>query len=123
MLKQRQDERPSPIEDNHTSELFACEQALGERDISTGEVAEGVVGGGNDGGLDGVYVFLGDVLLAEDSDVFQALSMLCSRRSELKKHLRKCFRSECDSHALSPSIADAVAQTGQAASAALRGVP
>lgn len=71
VLKQRQDERITPIKDDEAFELFACEQALGERDLSTEEVADGVVGGGNDGGLDGVYVFLGDVLLAEDSDIFQ----------------------------------------------------
>lgn len=71
VLKQRQDERITPIKDDDAFELFACEQALGERDLSAEEVADGVVGGGNDGGLDGVYVFLGDVLLAEDSDVFQ----------------------------------------------------
>ncbi len=71
VLKQRQDERITPIKDDDAFELFACEQALGDRDLSTEEVADGVVGGGNDGGLDGVYVFLGDVLLAEDSDVFQ----------------------------------------------------
>lgn len=71
VLQQRQDERTTPIKDDDAFELFACEQALGERDLSTEEVADGVVGGGNDGGLDGVYVFLGDDLLAEDSDVFQ----------------------------------------------------
>jgi AIPR protein len=71
VLKQRQAERLTPLKDDDAFELFACEQALGERDLSTEEVADGVVGGGNDGGLDGVYVFLGDVLLAEDSDVFQ----------------------------------------------------
>jgi hypothetical protein len=71
VLKQRQDERSTPIKDDDAFELFACEQALGERDLSTEEVADGVVGGGNDGGLDGVYVFVGDVLLVEDSDVFQ----------------------------------------------------
>jgi hypothetical protein len=57
VLKQRQDERSTPIKDDDAFELFACEQALGERDLSMEEVADGVVGGGNDGGLDGVYVF------------------------------------------------------------------
>lgn len=59
------------MKDDDAFELFACEQALAERQLSADEVADGIVGGGNDGGLDGVYVFLGDVLLAEDSDVFQ----------------------------------------------------
>jgi hypothetical protein len=52
-------------------ELFACEQALRERDVSSEQIADGVVGGSSDGGIDGVYVFLADALLSEDSDVFQ----------------------------------------------------
>jgi len=39
--------------------------------LSAEEIADGVVGGGNDGGLDGIYAFLGDVPLTEDSDLFQ----------------------------------------------------
>ncbi len=71
VLEQRRAERSTPIADDDAFELFACEQALRDRDLSAEEVAEGIVGGGNDGGLDGVYVFLADVLLSEDSDVFQ----------------------------------------------------
>jgi hypothetical protein len=72
VLQQRQNERTTPIKDDDAFELFACEQALRDRDLSPDEIADGVVGGGNDGGLDGIYVFLGDVLLSEDSDVLQA---------------------------------------------------
>lgn len=71
ILQQRQAERPTPVADDYAFELFACEQALREHDLSAEEIADGVVGGGNDGGLDGIYVFLGDALLSEDSDVFQ----------------------------------------------------
>jgi hypothetical protein len=71
ILQQRQAERPTPVADDYAFELFACEQALREYDLSGDEIAEGVVGGGNDGGLDGIYVFLADVLLSEDNDVFQ----------------------------------------------------
>lgn len=71
VLMQRQAERSTPIRDDDAFELFACEQALRDRDLSAEEVADGVVGGANDGGLDGVYVFLGDSLLTEDSEVFQ----------------------------------------------------
>ncbi|HEX5415722.1 MAG TPA: AIPR family protein [Chloroflexota bacterium] len=71
VLKQRQDERATPMRDDDAFELFACEQAVRGRDISSEEVADGVVGGGNDGGIDGVYVFLGDSLLNEDSEVLQ----------------------------------------------------
>lgn len=71
VLQQRQTERATPIADDYAFELFACGQALREHDLSADEIADGVVGGGNDGGLDGIYVFLGDVLLTEDSDLFQ----------------------------------------------------
>ena len=70
ILDQRQGERPAAIRDDEAFELFACEQALRYRDLTSEEISDGVVGGGNDGGIDGVYVFLGDVLLSEDSDVF-----------------------------------------------------
>jgi hypothetical protein len=71
VLQQRQSERETPVADDYAFELFACEQALREHDLSAEEIADGVVGGGNDGGLDGIYAFLGDVPLTEDSDVFQ----------------------------------------------------
>ncbi len=71
VLKQRQDAREIPMADDDAFEAFACEQALHDRDVSPDEVAEGVVGGGNDGGIDGVYTFLGDILLSEDSEVLQ----------------------------------------------------
>lgn len=70
VLSQRQAERPSPIADDYAFELFACEQALRDRELSLEEVADGVIGGSNDGAIDGIYVFLGDTLLSEDSDVF-----------------------------------------------------
>jgi len=71
VLRQRQNERSIPLRDDDAFELFACEQVLRDRDLSAEEVALGIVGGGNDGAIDGVYVFLGDALLSEDSDIFQ----------------------------------------------------
>jgi hypothetical protein len=71
VLQQRQNDREIPLREDDAFELFACEQVLRNRDLSAEEVAAGVIGGGNDGAVDGVYVFLGDELLSEDSDVFQ----------------------------------------------------
>ena len=71
VMQQRQNERSIPLKDDDAFELFACEQVLRDRDLSAEEVALGVVGGGNDGAIDGVYVFLGDALLSEDSEVLQ----------------------------------------------------
>jgi hypothetical protein len=71
VLQQRQSDREIPLREDDAFELFACEQVLRNRDLSAEEVAEGVIGGNNDGAIDGVYVFLGNELLSEDSDVFQ----------------------------------------------------
>jgi hypothetical protein len=69
VLADRQANRAEPIEEDYAFELFACEQVLRDRDVSPDEVEAGVVGGGNDGAIDGVYVFLGDALLTDDSEV------------------------------------------------------
>ncbi|MFE2164533.1 AIPR family protein [Streptomyces sp. NPDC059447] len=50
-------------------ERFACEHALHGFGLSEEEVEAGVMGGSDDGGIDGVYVFLGNRLLHEDSDI------------------------------------------------------
>ncbi len=71
VLKERQSERLTPMRDDDAFELFACEQVLRDRELSAEEIAEGVIGGGNDGGIDGVYVLLGGLLLSEDSEVFE----------------------------------------------------
>jgi hypothetical protein len=71
VLAERQAARAEPLPDDYAFELFASEQVLRDRELSSDEVEAGVVGGGNDGGLDGVYVFLGDVLLADDSEVLE----------------------------------------------------
>jgi hypothetical protein len=70
VLAQRQAERDEPIPDDEAFEIFACEQVLREFDFSSDETSAGIVGGGNDGGIDGIYVILGDSPLDEDSEVF-----------------------------------------------------
>ncbi|WP_275293562.1 AIPR family protein [Amycolatopsis sp. La24] len=71
VLEQRQAERTVPLREDEAFELFAAEQALRARELSVEEVSNGIVGGSNDGAVDGIFVFLGGVLLSEDSDVFQ----------------------------------------------------
>lgn len=70
IIDSRQAALPSPLPIGEAFELFGCEQTLRDRDLSPEEIELGVVGGGNDGAIDGVYVFLGDDLLAEDSELF-----------------------------------------------------
>jgi len=72
VIAQQQAERDVPLSDATAFEHFASAEALREYDVSVDEIAEGVVGGGNDGAIDAVYVFLNDVLLSEDDDLFEA---------------------------------------------------
>ena len=47
-------------------EYFAASQVLKKYDLSDDEVSNGIIGGGNDGGCDGMYVFLNNALLTQD---------------------------------------------------------
>ena len=68
-LAERQEQRDQPLPDDVAFELFAIEHVLRDLDLSGDEVAAGRVGGGDDGGLDGVYVFLNEDLLDDDSEI------------------------------------------------------
>lgn len=70
VLADRTAARSEPMQESAQFELFAAEQLLRSRDLSEDEIEAGIVGGGNDGAIDGIYTFLGDVLLSEDSAVF-----------------------------------------------------
>lgn len=52
VLAQRQADRHVKLKDDDAFELFACEQVVRNHDLSNEEVMAGIVGGGNDGGLD-----------------------------------------------------------------------
>lgn len=69
VLAEREASRTSPVADDVAFELFACEQALSGSGVTLDDVATGVVGGGNDGGLDAVFTFVEGILLEEDSEL------------------------------------------------------
>jgi hypothetical protein len=50
-------------------EVFASELVLRTYGLALDEIKSGIVGGGQDGGIDAVYVFFDDNLVAEDSEV------------------------------------------------------
>lgn len=56
------------VSEDRAFEIFACTQVLRDFDLSADEIERGVIGGHNDAAIDGAFVFLGDSLLAEDSD-------------------------------------------------------
>ena len=51
---------------NDFFEYFAASQVLKNYDLSDDEVSNGITGGGNDGGCDGIYVFLNSDLVTQD---------------------------------------------------------
>ena len=50
-------------------EFFTAEQILKDFDLSYDELALGIVGGGNDGGIDSLYCFVNGELVMEDTDL------------------------------------------------------
>lgn len=70
LIRARQEARAVPFAEDKAFEVFACEQTLRSADLSVEEVEAGIVGGGQDGAIDGVYVFLNDDLLTEDHEIF-----------------------------------------------------
>ena len=71
-LTQQKSEQITPLPDDKAFELFASEQVLKDSELSTEELSSGIVGGGNDGGIDGVYTFVGDQLINDDSEIFES---------------------------------------------------
>jgi hypothetical protein len=74
MIEDRRNARAVPLSFDAAFERFASEHALHGFGLSEEEIEAGVIGGANDGGIDGAYVFLGGRLLHEDSEIFQQSS-------------------------------------------------
>lgn len=51
---------------NSFFEYFAASQILKNYDMSDDEISDGIIGGGNDGGCDGMYIFLNNDLISQD---------------------------------------------------------
>ena len=60
-------------------EFFSASQVLKNNDLSDEEISSGIIGGGHDGGCDGLFLFLNDELITED----QLDSLTASKGSEL----------------------------------------
>ena len=71
-IQQAQAAREEPLPDSVAFEVFAAQMDLRNRQLSDDEIEAGRIGGGMDGGIDGVYVFLDGALLDEDSDIYGA---------------------------------------------------
>jgi hypothetical protein len=68
LLEQKRQELAPDLPEAEYFQLFASEQALKDHDLSYDEINQGVVDGGGDGGIDGVFLFVNGTLTAEAVD-------------------------------------------------------
>jgi hypothetical protein len=69
IVQQKIDEMESKPTEGEFFERFVSEQVLKNYDLSYDEIEAGIVGGGNDGGIDAIYVLINGELIKIDSDI------------------------------------------------------
>ena len=69
ILEQKKSDIAPDASDSDFFELFAASEILKDYSLSYDELASGLVGGGNDGGVDGLWVFVNGELVREDSSL------------------------------------------------------
>ena len=68
VLKQRKNAIDPDAQDSSFFEFFTAEQVLKDFDLSYDEIESGLVGGGQDGEIDGIYLFVNGELVQDDPD-------------------------------------------------------
>ncbi|MEC0136404.1 hypothetical protein P4H94_05830 [Paenibacillus macerans] len=66
ILEQRRAEIAKSIREDDYFEVFSFEQILKNNDLSYEELESGKIGSGDDGGIDGFFLFINDELVDED---------------------------------------------------------
>ncbi|MEK6977649.1 MAG: AIPR family protein [Candidatus Hydrothermarchaeota archaeon] len=69
VIEQRKQQIAPTLSDSDYFELFTAEQLLKDFDLSYDEIESGIIGGGGDGGIDSIFIFLNEYLLQEDTDL------------------------------------------------------
>jgi hypothetical protein len=73
ILEQNKSNSANSLPDDEYFELFTFEQILKEYELDGDEITSGQIGGGDDGGIDGFFVFVNKININEDTDI-EALS-------------------------------------------------
>lgn len=68
VLTQKKAEIAADMTEDEFFNLFSSEQILKDFELSYDELKDGIVEGGNDGGIDAIYTFINGELLEEDTD-------------------------------------------------------
>lgn len=69
VLESNQAEIAPELTESDYFEIFSAEQVLKEYDLNYDEIQSGIVGGGNDGGIDSIHVFVNGSLIQEDTEI------------------------------------------------------
>ncbi len=70
-------------------EFFSAKEILKDRDLSIDELMSGIIGKGNDGGVDGLYIFLNNELVREDTIV----DNIKRKKNEIELHFIQAKRT------------------------------
>lgn len=69
ILEQKKKQTANSLPDDDYFELFTFEQSLKKYDLSYEELILGKIGGGDDGGIDGFFIFINNEIIDEDTDI------------------------------------------------------
>ena len=69
IIEQKRQETAPDLSEAKFFELFTASEILKDQDLSYDEISSGVIGSGNDGGIDSMYVLLNGELVQEDTEI------------------------------------------------------
>lgn len=69
IVEQKRQETAPDLSEAKFFELFTASEILKDQDLSYDEISSGVIGSGNDGGIDSIYILLNGELIQEDTEV------------------------------------------------------
>jgi len=90
IIEQKRQETAPELSDSKFFELFTASEILKDQDLSYDEISSGVIGSGNDGGIDSIYVLLNGELVQEDTDVEPVLR---KRNNRIDIHILQSKRT------------------------------
>ena len=103
VLKEHRVHAPTELTDPDFFEFFSFEQVLKDLELSNDELLDGQLGGGDEGGIDGLFVFEDDRLLDEDADYSTS-----RKGAELTLYVIQAKRKESFSEIALQRVSDAL---------------
>ena len=67
IMKQEKDVRAATMKEDDYFEYFAIQLIMKKYDLDDREIEDGLTDGGNDGGCDGLYLFVNNDLIHDDN--------------------------------------------------------